>query len=223
MVAHASAETETETLSPQETEALLQDTAKAVKVMKASWLRVALNLRRIREHRLWRFSNPPCKNYEEYVLGVLKLNKYVANRMLQAMSYTEERRPDLIENYMEQGENVDLPSFDVVNQLRRAQTAFGDRENDFQDLESRVYDDGVGRVTLKKEIDEKLGTTGDPDQPPPPSPAKDVAPEEVSLEKVLESLREIEKQLLKLEVSKEARQLAFQLVEKLQKEQKAQT
>ena len=44
---------------------LLSDTAHAVKVMKASWLRVALNLKKIRRHELWRMRRVSSGNCGE--------------------------------------------------------------------------------------------------------------------------------------------------------------
>jgi len=202
--------------APTQTEAakILADTAHAVKVMKASWLHVALNLKRIRQHRLWRFSQPSCESYEQYVLEVLKLNKYVANRMLNAMDYTEDRRPDLLRKVEKGDDQVDIPSFDVVDQLRRVESAFTDREDELKELESRVFDDGVGRVVLKREIDEKLederAEKKDQDS------VGDVG--ESSLKDVIDQLMAIEQQLLDFKVSRDVQKLAFRLVEALQKE-----
>lgn len=207
--------------APTQTEAakILADTAHAVKVMKASWLHVALNLKRIRQHRLWRFSQPSCESYEQYVLDVLKLNKYVANRMLNAMDYTEDRRPDLLRKVEKGDDQVDIPSFDVVDQLRRVESAFTDREDELKELESRVFDDGVGRVVLKREIDEKLedDRTEKKDQ----DSVGDVG--ESSLKDVIDQLMAIEQQLLDFKVSRDVQKLAFRLVEALQKEHVSRT
>ena len=201
--------------APTQTEAakILADTAHAVKVMKASWLHIAINLKRIRQHRLWRFAQPSCQSYDEYVLDVLKLNKYVANRMLRAMDYTEEHRPDVIRDFERGDDKVEVPSFDVVNQLRRVECAFEDREDVLKELESRVFDDGVGRVVLKREIKEKLGDEGaENKEQESPSGAP------VTVQDVVQQLMGIEKQLRELKVSREVQKLAFQLVEALQKE-----
>jgi hypothetical protein len=199
---------------------ILRDTARAVRVMKASWLRVAINLREIRRHDLWRQHEPRCESYDEYVYGVLRLNKYVARRMLQAMEYTEERRPEFLERVRGTEESADLevPSYDVVHQLRRARSAFDDREEEFEDLERRVFDDGVGRVVLKREIEEKLSGADEP----APSAAADLAGEAApdTLAAVIGDLMGIEERLLALGVAKETRKLAFALIEALQKEQR---
>ena len=100
--------------------AFLSDTAKAVRVMKESWLRVALRLKHIREHELWRMARPTCHNYEEYVHGVLQINKAVHRRMLQAMEFAGERRPEFLEAFESGEREVNVPSYDVLNQLRRA-------------------------------------------------------------------------------------------------------
>jgi hypothetical protein len=201
--------------APTQTEAakILADTAHAVKVMKASWLHIALNLKRIRQHRLWRFSRPSAESYDEYVLDVLKLNKYVANRMLAAMDYTEERRPDVIRDFEKGDDKVEVPSFDVVNQLRRVESSFEDREDELKELESRVYDDGVGRVVLKREINEKLSNQRSENKEEEAAPQ---APK--SVQDVVQQLMVIEKQLRDLKVSREVQKLTFQLVEALQKE-----
>ena len=202
-----------------ETAKILADTAHAVKVMKASWLHVALNLKRIRQHRLWRFSQPSCESYEQYVLEVLKLNKYVANRMLNAMDYTEDRRPDLLRKVEKGDDQVDIPSFEVVDQLRRVESAFTDREDELKELESRVFDDGVGRVVLKREIDEKLGD--ERAEKKDPDPVGDGV--ESSLKDVIDQLMAIEQQLLDFKVSRDVQKLAFRLVEALQKEHVSRT
>lgn len=203
--------------SPTQAEAtkILADTAHAVKVMKASWLHVALNLKRIRQHGLWRFSKPSCESYDEYVLGVLKLNKYVANRMLRAMDYTEERRPEIIRSFEEGNDKVEVPSFDVVDQLRRVESAFEDRQDDWKELESRVFEDGVGRVVLKREIDEKLGEERSENEKEKPEQGP------ATLDAVIEQLMLLEQKLLDFKVSREVQKLAFQLVEALQKEHNA--
>jgi hypothetical protein len=193
--------------------AILADTAHAVKVMKASWLRVALNLRRIRRHELWRLARPKCENYEDYVLGVLKLNKYVAARMLRAVDYTEERRPDVIERFYERGDEVEVPSFEAVDQLRRAAPAFSDQDDDLRHLEAQVFDEGVGRIHLRREINERLGRAEGGAEKGQNGEAAG-APQTVA--EIVEVLKGLERQLLKLQVSKEARRLMFQLVEALE-------
>ena len=201
--------------SPAETVSILSNTAKAVRVMKASWLRVALNLKQIRLHELWRFAKPHFENYEDYILGVLKLNKYVAARMLRAVDYTEERRPEFLERFAERGEEMEVPSFDVVDQLRRAESSFEERQDDFRDIEARVFNEGIGRVHLKRAIDEQLGRTADSGEPPPEAAQSEPPP---TVEAVVKELKAIEKRLLKLDVSKDARKLMFRLVETLEKE-----
>lgn len=191
---------------------LLTDTAHAVRVMKASWLQVALNLKKIRTHELWRYVAGACESYEQYVLEVLKLNKYVANRMLQAMEYTAEHRPGLIDEFRRGGGDMDIPSYEVVNQLRRVQHAFGGRDDELDGLRSRVFDDGVGRVVLKREIDECIGEYDDP---------PDEASTPRTLRDVLDDLMEIEGRLLELKVPKTVQKLAFQLIEAVQKELKS--
>ncbi len=207
--------------SAAEIQQILTDTARSVKVMKASWLRVAMNLKQIRDHELWRHVDPPCENYEDYVFGILDLNRYVHRRMMQAMDYTEERRPQLLQDFAQRGEEVAVPSYDTVNQLRRAEKDFSDREDDFQALETRVWDDGVGRQKLKKEIDSLLddGSTGSDDGDTAETGVKaDASDAPDSLEGVVARLKEIEKVLLRVDVPKEARKLLFQLVEILEKE-----
>ncbi len=195
---------------------ILADTARAVKVMKASWLHVALNLKKIRRHELWKQCSPPCASYEEYTLGVLKLNKHVARRMLEAMEYTEEHRPQLIEEFRRKPDRVEVPSYEVVNQLRRVEEAFGDRRKDLRELRSRVYDEGIGRVILKREITDRLGRmeTGSGKK----AKRDEENGDEASLGDIIERLMEIESQLRRLRVSKESQRLAFRLVESLQRE-----
>ncbi len=201
--------------SQAQAQQILQDTAQAVKVMKASWLKVAMNLKKIREHELWKYHNPPANNYEDYVFGVLKLNKYVANRMLQAMDYTQDRRPQLLENFSSGEQDIEVPSFEVVNQLRRAERSFEGHEEKLKELESKVFEEGVGRVVLKREIDEKLAEIH-PDQE-----EKVEDKPKATFKKVIRDLMHLEAALIELKVSKEARKLAFQLVELLQKEERA--
>lgn len=190
---------------------ILADTAQAVKVMKASWLRVALNLKKIRKHELWRHATPACASYEDYAYGVLKLNRAVERRMVSAMEYTEERRPTFIEDFEERGDEVDVPSYEVVNQLRRVEDDFKDKPEEWKNLESMVFDEGAGRITLKKEIDERLGV--------PSGAAHRVdAPEHDSLEAVAQDLMTLESRLRKLKASKPLLKLCFELVEALQHE-----
>lgn len=195
---------------------ILADTAHAVRVMKASWLHVAINLKKIRAHDLWRQTTPPCSSYEEYAFDFLKLNRYVAKRMLEAMEYTREHRPEVITRFEEGNSEAepDVPSYDVVNQLRRVEQSFGDRNNELSELRSRVFEDGVGRVVLKREIDSKLGkmSTGAPAET-----SVAAKPAEKSLEEIIQDLMAIEKRLRELKVSKEAQKMTFQLVETLQK------
>jgi hypothetical protein len=190
---------------------LLADTARAVKAMKASWLHVALNLRAIREHELWRYASPPCESYERYVLDVLQLNRHVAHRMLLAMEYTEEHRPRVVEDFHRRGDVAEVPALDVVDRLRRVERSFEGRESDLDELRSRVFDDGVGRVVLQREIERRLGAmdtgskVGGRKGPPP------------TIEGVIGRLLEVEKQLAELEVAKEARALLARVIELLRR------
>jgi hypothetical protein len=186
---------------------LLDDTARAVKVMKASWLKVATNLQRIREHQLWRFAQPSCEHFEGYVYGVLQIPSGVARRMLAAVSYTELRRPQLLNDYAEGKTDVHVPSYDVVNQLRSAEKSFAGQEESFRELESRVFDEGVGRVALKRAIEERLGD----EAKPPEAEAPDLG-------RVLDQLARIDTHLQKLKISKESRQILARLVESLRAE-----
>jgi hypothetical protein len=203
-------------LGAKEIHSLLADTARQVKVMKASWLRVAINLKKIRDAELWRHVQPACENFEDYVFGVLNLNRAVVRRMLQAMDYTNERRPSFVEEFQQRGEEMDVPSYDAVNQLRRAESSFEGRESEFESLEAGVFEQGVGRVTLKKQINEMLGEDDVPSDAGPAEPVESEKPP--SIEEVLRRLKDIERVMLKLSVSKEARKLMFDLVETLEKE-----
>ena len=203
-------------LTRSETVKILADTAHAVKVMKASWLHVALNLQKIRQHRLWEQTNPPCRSYEEYTDQVLKLNKYVAHRMLLAMEYTEEHRPQVIRDFQKRGDEADVPSYEVVNQLRRVEESFKDRKGDMDDLHSLVYDGGAGRVVLKREIDTRLGKMETREK----NDKSDEKKAPATLQEVIQELMNLEKRLGELKVSKDARKLAFQLIETLQEELK---
>ena len=109
MVMSSAPQQEQETVDEPAVRGFLADTASAVKAMKASWLRVALNLKRIRDEELWNYATPACENFEDYAFGVLKLNKYVARRMLKAMDYTSSKRPDMVDDVsgkLERGEEV---------------------------------------------------------------------------------------------------------------------
>ena len=159
MVTSGAASVGQERVSEPAARGLLADTARAVKAMKASWLRVAINLRKIRDDELWRYATPACENFEDYAFGVLKLNKYVARRMLKAMDYTSSKRPDMVHDVsdrLERGEEVVVPSYQVVNNLRLAEEKFEGREEEFQELESKVFEEGIGRVTFKREMDGML-------------------------------------------------------------------
>jgi hypothetical protein len=197
--------------SGKEARAFLAETARAVKVMKASWLKVAIHLRRIRAEELWRHAEPACASFEEYVYGTLQIQRAVARRMLDAVGYTELRRPELLSEFERGNADLLVPSYDVLNQLRRAEASFSGREGDLRDLESRVFEDGVGRATLQREIDAKLGH-GDA---PAGGPGARGGAEATTLESVVEELKAIEKKLLELKAPKEARRLLFALVELL--------
>jgi hypothetical protein len=199
-------------LSAEQIQNFLAETAKQVKVMKASWLRVAMNLKSIRAHELWRHAGGSCENFEDYAFGVLDLNRTVVRRMLQAMDYTSERRPNFMEEFQRRGEEMDVPSYDTVNQLRRAESSFEGREEDFESLETKVFDEGVGRQSLKKEIDSMLGD----DAEEPAQPKTRAQPS--NLQEVIEHLKDVEREMLKLDVSAEACRLIFRLVETLEKE-----
>lgn len=207
---------------PPEARDLLAKTAHHVKIMKASWVHVAMNLKVIRDNELWRHSTQSCENFEDYMFGVLKLNRAVARRMLQALDYTTERRPSFAEAFHERGETMDVPSYDTVNQLRTAESRFEGREEEFHELEAKVFDEGVGRVTLKREIDSRLSQPA-PAAAPAAATAVDAPEESPSLENVILELRKLERELLRLEVPREARKLMFRLVEFLSKEAGAST
>lgn len=199
----------------------LADTARAVKAMKASWLRVALNLKRIRDEDLWRYATPACENFEDYAFGVLKLNRYVARRMLKAMDYTASKRPDMVNEVsdrLERGEEVVVPSYQVVNNLRLAEEKFEGREDEFQDLESRVFDEGIGRVTFKREVDNML-TPRDEGAGVMETPVDRIQPEgPPDLDRLIERLRNIQEDLGRLGVSSESAELLSRLLDSLEAE-----
>jgi len=200
---------------------LLADTARSVKAMKASWLRVAINLRKIRDEELWRYATPDCENFEDYAFGVLKLNKYVARRMLKAMDYTATKRPEMahdVSDRLDRGEEVIVPSYQVVNNLRLAEEKFKGREEEFDDLESRVFDEGIGRVTFKREVDNMLG---DRDDRPGAMelPVDRVQPESrPELGNLIERLKVIQRELGRLALSGESEGLLARLLESLEAE-----
>jgi hypothetical protein len=204
-------ESPTEALPKSDVSRILADTARAVKVMKASWLRVALNLKQIRKHELWRETSPPCSSYEDYAYGVLKLNRGVERRMFAAMEYTEERRPRFIEEFEERGDSLDVPSYEAVNQLRSVEDRFKDRPDEWKSLESMVYEDGAGRVVLKREIDERLGRSRE-GAGPSERPASD------TFQAVIEDLRAIAGRLQSLKASRTAMKHCFDLLDLLQRE-----
>ncbi len=212
---------EQETVNEPAVRGFLDDTARAVKAMKASWLRVALNLKRIRDEELWNYATPACENFEDYAFGVLKLNKYVARRMLKAMDYTSSKRPDMVHDVsdrLERGEEVVVPSYQVVNNLRLAEEKFEGREEDFQALESKVFDEGIGRVTFKREVDGML--TPRADGPGIMETSVDrIQPEGTpDLGRLIERLKDIQQDLGRLGVSSESSELFSRLLDSLEVE-----
>lgn len=221
MVMSSAPQQEQGTLDEPAVRGFLADTASAVKAMKASWLRVALNLKRIRDEELWSYATPACENFEDYAFGVLKLNKYVARRMLKAMDYTSSKRPDMVHDVsdrLERGEEVVVPSYQVVNNLRLAEEKFEGREEEFQALESKVFDEGIGRVTFKREVDGML-----PPRTEGPGTMETsvdrVQPEGTpDLDRLIGRLRDIQQELRRLSVSPESSELFSQLLDSLEAE-----
>ena len=221
MVMSSAPHQEQETVDEPAVRGFLADTAQAVKAMKASWLRVALNLKRIRDEELWSYATPACENFEDYAFGVLKLNKYVARRMLKAMDYTSSKRPDMVHDVsdrLDRGEEVVVPSYQVVNNLRLAEEKFEGREEEFQELESKVFEEGIGRVTFKREMDGML--TPRTEGPGIMETSVDrVQPEGApDLGRLLERLKEIQKDLGRLGISRESEELFSQLLDSLEAE-----
>jgi hypothetical protein len=221
MVTSGAASVGQERVSEPAARGLLADTARAVKAMKASWLRVAINLRKIRDDELWRYATPACENFEDYAFGVLKLNKYVARRMLKAMDYTAAKRPDMAQDVsarLDRGEEVVVPSYQVVNNLRLAEEKFRGREEEFEDLEARVFDEGIGRVTFKREVDTRLGSPGD-GTGTMELPVDRVQPEQLpDLGGLIERLKGIQRELGRLSLEGAAETLLAQLIESLEAE-----
>ena len=221
MVMSSAPQQEQETVDEPAVRGFLADTASAVKAMKASWLRVALNLKRIRDEELWSYATPACENFEDYAFGVLKLNKYVARRMLKAMDYTSSKRPDMVDDVsgkLERGEEVVVPSYQVVNNLRLAEEKFEGREEEFQALESKVFDEGIGRVTFKREVDGML---------PPRTEGPGIMETSVDrvqpegtpdLDRLMGRLRGIQQDLGRLGVSSESSELFSRLLDSLEAE-----
>ena len=221
MVMSSAPQQEQGTVDESAVRGFLADTASAVKAMKASWLRVALNLKRIRDEELWNYATPACENFEDYAFGVLKLNKYVARRMLKAMDYTSSKRPDMVDDVsgkLERGEEVVVPSYQVVNNLRLAEEKFEGREEEFQALESKVFDEGIGRVTFKREVDGML---------PPRTEGPGIMETSVDrvqpegtpdLDRLMGRLRDIQQDLGRLGVSSESSELFSRLLDSLEAE-----
>ena len=221
MVMSSAPHQEQETVDEPAVRGFLADTAQAVKAMKASWLRVALNLKRIRDEELWNYATPACENFEDYAFGVLKLNKYVARRMLKAMDYTSSKRPDMVHEVsdrLDRGEEVVVPSYQVVNNLRLAEEKFEGREEEFQELESKVFEEGIGRVTFKREMDGMLTPRAEGSGIMETSVDR-VQPEGApDLGRLLERLKEIQKDLGRLGISRESEELFSQLLDSLEAE-----
>ena len=219
MVTSGTVEQGHEQVNEPSVRAFLADTARAVKAMKASWLRVALNLKRIRDDEFWRYATPSCENFEDYAFGVLKLNKYVARRMLKAMDYTARKRPDMVHDVserLERGEEVVVPSYQVVNNLRLAEEKFEGREGEFRDLESKVFEEGIGRVTFKREVDNMLAA-GDEGPGVMELPVDRLQPEgPPDLGRLIERLKDIQEELSRLGVSSESGELFSRLLESLE-------
>ena len=221
MVMSSATHQEQEAVDEPAVRGFLADTARAVKAMKASWLRVALNLKRIRDEELWNYATPACENFEDYAFGVLKLNKYVARRMLKAMDYTSSKRPDMVHDVsdrLERGEEVVVPSYQVVNNLRLAEEKFEGREEEFQALESKVFDEGIGRVTFKREVDGMLTPqAGGPGimETPVDRVQSEGAPD---LDRLIERLKNIQQDLGRLGVSSESSALLSRLLDSLEAE-----
>ncbi|MEE3230861.1 MAG: hypothetical protein VX272_07460, partial [Planctomycetota bacterium] len=116
-------------------------------------------------------------------------------------------------------EEVVVPSYQVVNNLRLAEEKFKGREEEFDDLESRVFDEGIGRVTFKREVDNMLG---DRDDRPGAMelPVDRVQPESrPELGNLIERLKVIQRELGRLALSGESEGLLARLLESLEAEQ----
>ena len=142
-------------------------------------------------------------------------------RMLKAMDYTTAKRPEMVDEVsdrLERGEEVVVPSYQVVNNLRLAEEKFEGREEEFQELESKVFEDGIGRVTFKREMDGML--TPRADGPGIMETQVDrVQPEGTpELGRLIERLKDIQKDLGRLGVSRESGELFSQLLDSLEAE-----
>ena len=70
--------------------------------------------------------------------------------------------PEFLQEFESGREDLHVPSYDSLNHLRRAEGSFEGRENEFSEIESQVFDGEMGRVTLKKTLDECLGVSKEP-------------------------------------------------------------
>jgi len=141
--------------------------------------------------------------------------------MLKAMDYTSSKRPDMVHDVsdrLERGEEVVVPSYQVVNNLRLAEEKFEGREEEFQTLESKVFDEGIGRVTFKREMDGML--TPQADGPGiMETPVDRVQPEGApDLDRLIERLKDIQQDLGRLGVSSESSALLSRLLDSLEAE-----
>ncbi|MET0592949.1 MAG: hypothetical protein ABW133_09635, partial [Polyangiaceae bacterium] len=121
------------------------------RVFKASWIELAEALtesRRRGDFRRWGYDS-----FEDYTKRELFLKQETVDKLTGSFLFLKKRAPEVLER---DGLSRQIPSYQVVDFLRRAETESDAPESTVEQIRKRVFEDGAGLPSVVREFKESV-------------------------------------------------------------------
>ena len=118
---------------------------------KASWIELAEALtesRRRNDFRRWGYDS-----FEDYTRRELFLKQETVDKLTGSFLFLKKRAPEVLER---DGLQRSIPSYQVVDFLRRAETESDAPESTVEQIRKRVFEDGAGLPSVVREFKESV-------------------------------------------------------------------
>jgi hypothetical protein len=127
------------------------DLLRRTRQFKASWIELAEALtesRRRNDFRRWGYDS-----FEDYTRRELFLKQETVDKLTGSFLFLKKRAPEVLER---DGLQRSIPSYQVVDFLRRAETESDAPESTVEQIRKRVFEDGAGLPSVVREFKESV-------------------------------------------------------------------
>jgi hypothetical protein len=127
------------------------DMLRRTRQFKASWIELAEALtesRRRGDFRRWGYPS-----FEDYTRSELFLRQETVDKLTGSFMFLKKRAPEVLER---DGLSRSIPSYQVVDFLRRAETESDAPESTVEQIRKRVLEDGAGLPSVAREFKESV-------------------------------------------------------------------